>query len=288
MTNEAPEICVSNAAIPVTAHNSQAIEETVKAGAPSSGMETEDAEKTAAERRAKDLAEWLERVRQGDPSVWRETPPGINLNDHNSEDYGVSLQANSLTPAQERAPHSIIVHQRKFATDAEYQSYVDEKKAWAWEHCPQGVEIVPVVTAEGIKTVAVIGLSPEQANAINEAIHEKTALEQQITLRQEQENTRSQPCTPYHVPEDLVLDPATIKAKADGIAAEMKILSKGTTVKAEEAEAEVISSTPHSPEMQKALQQAMEPSTATPSVDSPLLTVTHRRMPKSPTLGRTA
>lgn len=288
MTNEAQETYVSNAAISATVGYSPAMAETATGSASPSGMETEDAERAAAERRAKDLAEWLEKVRQGDPSVWRETPPGISLNRHNSEDHGVSLQANSLTPAQERAPHSIIVHQREFATDAEYQSYVDEKKAWARKHCPSGVEIVPVVTAEGRKTVAVIGLSPEQANAINDAVREKTTLERQITLNQEQKNIHGLPVTPYPVPEDLVLDPATIKAKADGIAAEMKILPKGTNVEAVETEAEVISSVPHSPEMQKALQQAMEPSTATTSTDSPLLTVIHRKMPKSTTLGRTA
>lgn len=288
MDEENREICVPNAAIPVTAHYSPAMAETGKGSASPSDMETEDAERAAAERRAKDLAEWLEKVRQGDPSVWRETPPGISLNHHNSEDHGVSLQANSLTPAQERAPHSIIVHRREFATDAEYQSYVDEKKAWAREHCPSGVEIVPVVTAEGIKTVAVIGLSPEQGNAINDAVREKTTLERQIALKQEQEIAHNQPGASYPVPEDLVLDPATIKAKADGIAAEMKILPKSANVEALETDAEVIASVPHSPEMQKALQQAMEPSTATTLTDSPLLTVIHRKMPKSTTLGRTA
>jgi hypothetical protein len=254
--------------------------------AASSSMATDDTERAAAERRARELAEWLEKIRLGDPKAWEETPTGLNLNQTTSEDRGILLQEGSLTPAQIKKPHCISEHNREFATDAEYHAYVEQKKAWAREHCPAGVEIIPVVTADGVRTVATIGLTADQANAINNAVDEKIALEKQAALVQisEVEPTVEMPQN------QPILEPGEITARVEAVATKIKIEKAGHphAGATETIEAQVLSSTPHPPEMQEALRQALTVGIEEPTTSDTALVVTHRKMPKAPALGRTA
>lgn len=263
MNNET-ETHVPNAAAPITASIVPAIQAETAATLP---LLESDAE-AAATKRAQELAAWLELARINPEEAWKILPAGVQFG---GQDKGILLAENSLTPAQENQPHCITDHTRTFANDAEYQAFVDEKRAWAKAHYPAGVEIVPVVTADGIKTVATIGLTADQANAINGAIRERRALENQAAL----------------VQENTIIDPKTLQAKTEAIAAEMTILPKGAKVEAQDVTHEVISSTPHSPEMQDALRKAMDSSAG--KGDALTMTVVYRNpnMPRT-SLGKTA
>lgn len=247
----------------------------------------QDITKTDAAQRIAELEAWLLLVKKGGANIWEAMPiPYAQKSDWQLPD-GIRLQENSLTPVQQAQPHCIAEDKRVFATDAEYQLYIADSKAWAAAHYPPGVEIVPVVTSDGIKTVALIGLTAQQANTIDTAIQEKIALEKQAALSQAAETLPQ-----VEVPErtQSLLEPGNIKARVERVAAEMKI-ENANTVHPETtdlAEAEVLSSTPHSLEMQAALRQAMTANTETTTTEGTALTVVHLRTPKAAAVGRTA
>jgi len=286
MYDETPEIYISNANASVTVYRSPVITETSESASPQSSEITDNIEKEAQERRVKELEEWLKKIRTGDTGAWKEVPIGLNSTRITRQDPEILLQEGSLTPDQAMKPHCISEHKHKFATDSEYHAYVAHKKAWAEKHYPSGVEIVPVVTADGMKTIAIIGLTADQANAINDAVYEKRALEKQASLMQ-----ISSVEAPIEMQEQnaSMLDTEKIRARVDAVVAETKIEPLGTPHlgATETIQAEVISSIPHSPEMQDALRQALNVSIEHSQTNTTALTVTYCNLSKVRTRSRT-
>lgn len=244
----------------------------------------DDTAKTAAAQRIADLEAWLELVKKGDPEIWKNMPLAFVEYGNWQEPDGIRLQENSLTPAQMDCPHGIIKHKRTFATEGEYQAYVAYEKAWGAEHYPPGVEVVPVVTAEGVRTVAIIGLSPQEGNTINAAIFEKMALEKQATLLQVAESPPQTEVSKLERTECL-LEPGDIKARVERVVAEMKIENANIPLAGTPDTRETF--IPHSPEMHIALQQTIATDTEKSKTHNATLAVIHQRKPRTTTLGRT-